>query len=164
MTDKPPAAQNLVETVARSICAVLLRNIFGSEPTDEMIEEAWQHDMPAANAAISTFLDAIAEPSEAQMAAANALPITKAVDSLIVMTATRYGDVTTIPGAPDTPLQQWYRAMIAALQGELDAKPTPRLPTTESVGSLVARKCRNHPPCDCPGDERCAPPRCWVED
>lgn len=68
---------------------------------------------------VRAVLDAIAEPSETQMAAAKALPVTKVVDGMITTTAIRYGGIGALPGSPDTPLQQWYRAMVAALLQEI---------------------------------------------
>lgn len=40
----------------------------------------------------------------------------------------------------------------------------PRLPTTEAIGTPRGAKCRNNPDRACLGDERCAPPGCWLED
>ncbi len=105
----------VVEEVARAIAA----NECASDWFDVCCEnQANCHCRINARASISALLDAIAEPSEAQLAAANALPITKQVDGFIAMTAMRYGGRGDmgIPGAPDTPIQQWYRAMIAALR------------------------------------------------
>lgn len=50
------------------------------------------------------------------LAAANALPVTKQVDGLVTATAMRYGGVTGLPEAPNSPLEQWWAAMIAAAE------------------------------------------------
>jgi hypothetical protein len=74
-------------------------------------------------AGIAAVLEAIAEPTEAQMHAAEALPVTGVISGMIMMHAARNGGIAAgsgLPGPPDTPLQQWYRAMIAALRKELE--------------------------------------------
>lgn len=52
------------------------------------------------------------EATEAMLGAANALPVTSQVDGLIAMAAMRHGGVTGLDGPPNTPLEQWWGAMV----------------------------------------------------
>jgi hypothetical protein len=71
-------------------------------------------------------IEALREPSEAMMAAANALPVSKQVNGMISFMTLRAGTDTGLPGAPNTPLQQWWRAMIdCALTGRAYLKEQP---------------------------------------
>lgn len=51
--------------------------------------------------------------TEAMVDAANALPVTSRANGLIAMTVTRYSGVTGFDGPPNTPLEQWWSAMVA---------------------------------------------------
>lgn len=68
----------------------------------------------------SAVLDAIAEPSDAMLAAAVVLPVTEQVNNMIGITAMRYGGGTVLPLPPNSPIQQWYRIMIAELRKEIE--------------------------------------------
>jgi hypothetical protein len=46
--------------------------------------------------------------------AANALPVTKQVNGLVGMTAIRQGGDTGLPQPPNSPIEQWWAAMVAA--------------------------------------------------
>lgn len=50
------------------------------------------------------------------LTAANALPITKQVDGLVTATAMRYGGDTGLAAPPNSPLEQWWVAMVAAAE------------------------------------------------
>ena len=123
----------IIEKVARAKAARLMAETTeengvprwqarGFESLDAAVEANWKARVLQATADTLAVLDAIAEPSETQMAAANALPVTKIVDGMIATTAIRYGGIGPLPGAPDTPLQQWYRAMITTLHEEVRGK------------------------------------------
>lgn len=81
----------------------------------DAIEYARGNGADEAHAAILAVLDLIKEPTVAQMVAANELPITQQINGMISVMAMRNGDFDALPGEPDSPLQQWYRAMIAVL-------------------------------------------------
>jgi hypothetical protein len=104
---------DLVERVARAIYLKSLERS-GWKPGAESEDDRWRtakihlardpvmyerprHAFEDARIAIGTVLEAIAEPTEAQMQAASSLSC-----------------------AGDKPLKQWYRAMIAALKKELE--------------------------------------------
>lgn len=76
----------------------------------------------AANA--RAVLEVMREPTKAMIEAANALPVTKKVDTLVTMTAMRYGGISGLEGKPNTPLEQWYRAMIDAALAEPTREPS----------------------------------------
>lgn len=67
-------------------------------------------------------LETIREPTEAMLAAANALPITARIDSIISLAAMRTGGASPIDPPPNSPIQQWFRAMINAALEEVAAR------------------------------------------
>jgi len=110
-----PHARSLIETVARAL--------WESDKLDWVSPDYSQHEAyikRQAGVAILAVLDAIAEPSDAMLAAAVALPVTEQVNNTICVTAMRYGGNTGLPIPPDSPIQQWYRAMIAELRKEIE--------------------------------------------
>lgn len=56
------------------------------------------------------------QATQKMIAAANALPVTAQVDGLIGDIVSRNGGVTHLPASPDTPLEQWWRAMVDEAQ------------------------------------------------
>lgn len=63
--------------------------------------------------------------TEVMMAAANALPVTDQVNGWIVDSAMRHGGDTGLPKPPNSPLEQWWGAMVAAGEAEVGA-PAPQ--------------------------------------
>jgi hypothetical protein len=129
-----PSARSLVEIVARALyLKSLQRDAWHIDDADERWETAKArfaenpdfykrpgHAFEDAKIAVRAVLDAIAEPSDATLAAAVALPITKYVDGMIGVTAMRYGGDTGLPMPPNSPIQQWYRAIIETLRKEIE--------------------------------------------
>jgi len=87
---------DLVEKVARALCADNFLQVQGAPTTQTTIDEAWRDDVSGAKAAIAAVLDAIAEPSDAVILASD-----------------------VYQGRDFVTIRQW-RAMIAALRKEVE--------------------------------------------
>lgn len=60
------------------------------------------------------------QPSEAMLKAANELPVTKKVDGIVSLAFAHGISLGLECAPPNTPIQQWYRAMIDAILTEQD--------------------------------------------
>lgn len=110
------AQPSLVEVASKAVAGIHCKGLalFHCQPPENC-------SCRQAGAAVArAFFDALAEPTEAQLTAARELPVTKQVNSMIETTAFRYGG-SNLPEPPNSPIQQWYRAMIAALKTEVES-------------------------------------------
>lgn len=102
---------DLLEKVARAICADNFIQVQGNPTTQATIDEAWRDDISAATAAIQVILDAIAEPSDAVLFAgylADGPAMGESFEAFKRLAPGWRSDQTVI-----------YRAMIAALRKEV---------------------------------------------
>ena len=107
---------NMLERVARALCAAA-----GFDPEDKFGPDehtflGWTFYVPDAEKAI----EALREPTEEMLRAAIALPVTEELNGLLGLGWAHGMHLSYQHGKPNTPLQQWWRAMIheALMEGE----------------------------------------------
>lgn len=78
----------------------------------EVVDPEGYADVTLLELGLSGFVIVPRKATEAMVDAANALPVTSQANGLIAITITRYSGVTGFDGPPNTPLEQWWSAMV----------------------------------------------------